>query len=169
MSFSLPERQATLDSLAARSPELLIIGGGVVGCSVAAHAARLGLDVLLVEKEDFSAAGASSNSTRVLAHAGLRYLAQGRILYVFHESRERRRLQELAPHWVKPFNFLYPVYKGDAFPLWMVRPGHLDLRSHGVARRFLAQVPRPRARSSNISCPTWRLKPRVPGLATRRT
>src|SRR4051812_25898574 len=104
-------RSVHFGSLALRPPELLIIGGGIVGVSTAAHAARLGLDVLLVEAEDF-AAGASGHSTG-LAHAGLRYLAQGKILYVFHESRERRRLQQMAPHWVKPFNFLYPVYEGD--------------------------------------------------------
>ncbi len=102
-------------------PELLIIGGGVVGCSIAAHAARLGLNVLLLEKEDI-AFGASGNSTG-LAHAGLRYLAQGRLGYVFREGRERQRLQELAPQWVQPFNFILPVYKEDPYKFWMVRLG----------------------------------------------
>src|SRR5262249_10888799 len=104
-------------------PELLVIGGGIVGCSIAAHAARMGLDVLLLEKDDI-ASGASGNSTG-LAHAGLRYLAQGRIGYVFREGRERHRLRELAPQWVQPFNFLLPVYKSDPYAFWMVRLGTL--------------------------------------------
>src|SRR5688572_28276367 len=120
-SWSLSERQAALDSLASDPPELLIIGGGVAGCSAAAHAAKAGLKTVLIERRDF-AYGASGHSTG-LAHAGLRYLAQGRVSYVFHESRERRLLQTLAPHLVRPFHFLYPVYKGDPFPLWMVRLG----------------------------------------------
>src|ERR1700756_4823828 len=99
MSFSWKDRQASLQSLKDNPPEVLIIGGGVVGCSIASHAPQCGLNCLLVEREDL-AYGASGNSTG-LAHAGLRYLAQGRLLYVFHESRERQRLQELAPHRVR--------------------------------------------------------------------
>ncbi len=121
MSFSWKDRQAYLSSLEENPPELLIIGGGVVGTSIAAHAAEMGLNCALVEKTDL-ASGSSGNSTG-LAHAGLRYLAQGRFFYVFHESRERRRLQEIAPHWVRPFNFVFPVYRGDPFRLWMVRLG----------------------------------------------
>ena len=121
MSFSWKDRQASLNSLKDNPPELLIIGGGVVGCSIAAHAARLGLNGLLVERDDL-ASGASGNSTG-LAHAGLRYLAQGRFLYVLHESRERQRLEKIAPQWVRPFNFLLPVYKTDIFSFRMVRLG----------------------------------------------
>src|SRR5882757_8854182 len=98
MSFSYKDRQNTLAALSANPVELLVIGAGVVGASAAAHAARLGLNVLLIEKEDM-ASGASGNSTG-LAHAGLRYLAQGRIGYVFREGRERQKLQDIAPQWV---------------------------------------------------------------------
>jgi len=121
MSFSWKDRQAAVASLESNPPELLIIGGGIVGTSAAAHAAKLGLNVLVLEKEDL-AAGASGNSTG-LAHAGLRYLAQGRIGYVFHEGRERRRLEELAPQWVHPFNFILPAYKKDPYPFWIMQIG----------------------------------------------
>ena len=161
MSFSRSERQVFLDSLATRAPELVIIGGGIVGCSVAAHAARLGLDVLLIEKEDF-AVGASGHSTG-LAHAGLRYLAQGRVLYVFHESRERRRLQQIAPHWVRPFNFLYPVYKHDAFPLWMVRLGTWIYDRMAWLDAFWAKAPYPKPFEHHTA---GALTERLPGLAT---
>jgi glycerol-3-phosphate dehydrogenase len=121
MGFSWKERQSAIETCKARSTELLIIGGGVVGCSIAAHAALLGLDCVLIERDDF-AAGTSGNSTG-LAHAGLRYLTQGRLAYVFREARERLHLERLAPHWVQPFPFLYPVYKGDPSPLWLIRFG----------------------------------------------
>jgi len=121
MSFSWKDRRATLNSLHENRPELLIIGGGVVGCSIAYHAAALGLNCVLMEKNDI-ASGASGNSTG-LAHAGLRYLAQGRVGYVFREGHERARLQEMAPHWVRPFNFIFPVYKKDPVSFATVRLG----------------------------------------------
>jgi glycerol-3-phosphate dehydrogenase len=120
-AFSWKERQTAIDTCRTRSTELLIIGGGVVGSSIAAHAALLGLDCVLIERDDF-AAGTSGHSTG-LAHAGLRYLTKGRIGYVFKEARERLLLERLAPHWVQPFPFLFPVYKGDPFGLTAIRLG----------------------------------------------
>ena len=131
MNFGWVERQRAIDVSATRCAEVLIIGGGVVGCSLAAHGALLGMDCVLVERDDF-AAGASSHSTG-LAHAGLRYLAQGRIGYVLREARERLRLEGLAPHWVRPFPFLFPVYRDDArFTLGFAqRAAELGARSRG--------------------------------------
>jgi glycerol-3-phosphate dehydrogenase len=120
-TFSWKERQSAIETCRARSTEILIIGGGVVGCSIAAHAALLGLDCVLIEKNDF-ASGSSGNSTG-LAHAGLRYLAQGRLRYVLKEARERLLLERLAPHWVQSFPFLFPVYKGDPYGLTSIRFG----------------------------------------------
>src|SRR5258708_26035364 len=121
VSFSWKERQAAIETCKARSTELRIMGGGVVGCSIAAHASRLGLDCVLIEKNDF-ASGTSGNSAGV-AHAGLRYLTRGRVGYVFKEARERLLLERLAPHWVQPFPFLFPVYKGDPFGFLGVKLG----------------------------------------------
>src|SRR6056300_1810091 len=55
-----------------RTFDLLVIGGGATGCGVALDAASRGLDVALVEKNDFSE-GTSSRSTK-LVHGGVRYL-----------------------------------------------------------------------------------------------
>ncbi len=159
MSFSFKDRQSALTSIGTRHPELLVIGGGVVGCSIAAHAARLGLDVLLVEKEDI-ASGASGNSTG-LAHAGLRYLAQGRIGYVFHEGRERFRLQELAPQWVQPFNFILPVYKHDPYPFWMARFGTWVYDALGWIDALLTR--RPLVRRHRVLSQE-EVKARIPGI-----
>ena len=51
--------------------DVVVIGGGAVGCSAAREAAAAGYSVLLVEKGDF-ASGSSSRSSRLL-HCGLRY------------------------------------------------------------------------------------------------
>ncbi len=121
MAFSFKERLHTWNTLSEAPPEVLIIGAGVVGCAAAASAARLGLHVLLLDKGDM-ASGTSGASTG-LAHAGLRYLAQGRVGYVFKAGRERRHLQEIAPQWVRPFNFILPVYQGEPHSYAVVRFG----------------------------------------------
>ena len=48
-------RQKSLRQLkAGRTFDLIIIGGGATGCGVALDAATRGLDVALIEKNDFS-------------------------------------------------------------------------------------------------------------------
>lgn len=159
MSFSWKDRQVSLATLVENPPELLIIGGGVVGCSIAAHAARMGINVVVLERDDL-ASGASGNSTG-LAHAGLRYLAQGRLSYVFHESRERARLQDLAPQWVRPFNFVLPVYETDPFPLWMVRIGTSIYDVFARVDAFLSK--RPLSRTHRALSPE-EVRGKIPGL-----
>ncbi|MFM1965546.1 MAG: Aerobic glycerol-3-phosphate dehydrogenase [Actinomycetota bacterium] len=88
--------------------DVVIIGGGVVGCGAALDAASRGLSVALVEQQDL-AAGTSSRSSR-LAHGGLRYLEQ-REFSLVHEALTERGLllDRLAPHLVRPIPFLFPV------------------------------------------------------------
>lgn len=88
--------------------DVLIVGGGVVGCGSALDAAARGLSVGLVERNDL-ASGTSSRSSR-LAHGGLRYLEQ-REFSLVHEALTERGLllDRLAPHLVRPVPFLYPV------------------------------------------------------------
>lgn len=101
--------------------DLLVIGGGIVGASVARDAARRGLRVGLVEQADF-AFGTSSRSSRLL-HGGLRYLSQGRLGLVREASIEKRRLHAIAPHLAEPLAFLFPSYRGSGWPLWQLRLG----------------------------------------------
>lgn len=88
--------------------DVLVVGGGVVGCGAALDAAARGLSVALVEQSDL-AAGTSSRSSR-LAHGGLRYLEQ-REFSLVHEALTERGLllDRLAPHLVRPVPFLFPV------------------------------------------------------------
>src|SRR3954468_17532129 len=93
-------RAASIRALGERSFDLLVIGGGITGCGIARDAALRGLDVALVEKDDF-ASGTSSRSSRLI-HGGVRYLEHGHLRLVFESSAERRRMLHLAPHLVRP-------------------------------------------------------------------
>jgi glycerol-3-phosphate dehydrogenase len=56
-------------------------------------------------------------------HGGLRYLEHGHLHLVFESSLERRRLLELAPHLVRPLEFIWPVYEGARVPRWKLGAG----------------------------------------------
>ena len=98
-----------------------MIGGGITGAGVARDAALRGLRVALVEKHDY-ASGTSSRSSR-LVHGGVRYLEHGQLGLVFESSRERRTLQRIAPHLVRPLAFTWPVYEGARVPRWKLGAG----------------------------------------------
>ncbi|MEO7193797.1 MAG: glycerol-3-phosphate dehydrogenase/oxidase [Pseudonocardiaceae bacterium] len=88
--------------------DVVVIGGGVVGCGAALDGATRGLTVALVEARDL-ASGTSSRSSK-LFHGGLRYLEQREFGLVREALRERElMLTRLAPHLVKPVSFLYPL------------------------------------------------------------
>ncbi len=101
--------------------DVLVIGGGIIGASIARDAAMRGLNTALVEQSDLGA-GTSSHSSR-LVHGGLRYLEEGALHLVFEASRERRILLRLAPHLVRPLPFVFPVHRGDRVPLWKLAAG----------------------------------------------
>lgn len=110
-----------MDALRRDELDVLVIGGGITGCGAARDAALRGLRVGLVERDDF-ASGTSSRSSR-LVHGGLRYLEHGYLHLVFEASGERRRLLRLAPHLVRPLEFLWPVYAGARVPRWKLHAG----------------------------------------------
>ena len=110
-----------MDALGAGPWDLLVIGGGVVGAGIARDAAMRGLKVALVERGDLGA-GTSSQSSRLI-HGGLRYLEHGEIKLVFEALRERATLLRIAPHLVHPLAFVFPVYRGDRVPFWMMLAG----------------------------------------------
>ena len=115
---TIPRRAQRLSELGDRRFDLLVIGGGITGAGIARDAARRGLAVALVDRDDF-AAGTSSRSSRLI-HGGVRYLEHGYLHLVFEASRERRLLLEHAPHLVRPLRFTWPVYKGARIPRWQV-------------------------------------------------
>ncbi|MFG2192354.1 FAD-dependent oxidoreductase [Streptomyces sp. NPDC048639] len=106
-----PGRAETRDRLSKATYDLLVIGGGILGTSVAWHAAQSGLRVAMVDAGDF--AGATSSASSKLVHGGLRYLQTGAVKLVAENHHERRVLaKDVAPHLVNPLTFYLPVYKG---------------------------------------------------------
>ena len=89
--------------------DVVVIGGGITGAGAARDAARRGFRTALVEARDFGE-GTSSRSSR-LVHGGLRYLENLELDLVFEASRERRTLLRIAPHLVRPLEFLFPLYR----------------------------------------------------------
>jgi glycerol-3-phosphate dehydrogenase len=100
--------------------DLLIIGGGINGCGIAADAAGRGLTVLLAEKSDLAQATSSSSSK--LIHGGLRYLEHYEFRLVREALAEREVLLRKAPHIIWPMRFVLPHVPGLR-PKWMVRAG----------------------------------------------
>ncbi len=91
-----------------REFDLVIIGGGITGCTVAYEAASRGLSVCLLEKGDFG--GATSAATSKEIHGGLRYLKNMEIKLVRESLRERRIVANIAPNLVYPLAHLMPLY-----------------------------------------------------------
>jgi glycerol-3-phosphate dehydrogenase len=114
-------RSQTFARLAGETFDLLIIGGGITGAGVARDAATRGYKVALVEKTDF-ASGTSSKSSK-LVHGGLRYLEHAQFKLVFEGTNERALLMKVAPHLVRPLEFLMPVYKRDKPGLFVLDVG----------------------------------------------
>ncbi len=93
--------------------DMVIAGGGITGAGIAREAARRGMKVLLVERQDY-AWGTSSRSSKMV-HGGLRYIAAGDIKTTMHSVKERERLMKEAPGLVDQMSYLMAHYKGG-FP-----------------------------------------------------
>src|SRR5690348_4907222 len=118
-------RADAVDRLAHRGAvDLLVVGGGIIGAGIAAEAARIGLDVALVDRGDFG--GATSSASSKLIHGGLRYLRLGDVGLVREAHHERRILMHVvAPHLVRRLPFLLPLYDTGPYRPWFVQSGIL--------------------------------------------
>ncbi|MEJ5223204.1 MAG: glycerol-3-phosphate dehydrogenase/oxidase [Anaerolineales bacterium] len=102
-------RSEILASLQSKSPDVLIIGGGINGAGVFRDLALNGVDVLLIDRADFCS-GASAASSH-MAHGGIRYLENGEFRLVREAVQERNRMIENAPHLVRPLPTVVPMFK----------------------------------------------------------
>jgi perosamine synthetase len=119
-----------IGSLASRSWDLVVVGGGITGAAVFREAACRGARVLLVERGDF-ASGTSSRSSK-LVHGGLHYLARGHLRLALESVRERNRLLRERPDLVTPLSFeILPGERGT-------RPSPLALGTIIAGYRLLA-------------------------------
>jgi glycerol-3-phosphate dehydrogenase len=117
-------RGHAVEELASRHFDVLVVGGGIIGAGIAAHAARAGLAVALVDARDFG--GATSSASSKLVHGGLRYLRLGDVRLVREAHHERRTLTRIvAPHLVHRIPFLLPLYEGGPHRPAFVQSGIL--------------------------------------------
>ena len=92
--------------------DVLVVGLGATGSGVALDAAARGMTVVAVDKGDLSS-GTSSKSSKLI-HGGLRYLENYEFTLVHEGVTERQLLMKLAPHLVRPMDFVYPVWPDTA-------------------------------------------------------
>ncbi len=118
--FSFRTRRENFGRLAEHF-DILVVGGGITGAGIARDAAMRGFRTVLIDKNDF-ASGTSSKSSK-LVHGGVRYLELFEFGLVFEASRERRTLWRIAPDYVRPLPFLFPVYRDARWPAWMIDIG----------------------------------------------
>jgi glycerol-3-phosphate dehydrogenase len=98
-----------LDRLTGSTFDVLVVGGGIYGLTIAYDAAQRGLSVALIERDDFGS-GASFNHLRTI-HGGLRYLQRLDLGRARESIHERRTLARIAPHAVRPLPFAVPLYR----------------------------------------------------------
>lgn len=87
---------------------VLVVGAGINGIAAFRDLALQGVDVLLVERDDF-ASGATAASSHMI-HGGIRYLENGEFRLVKESVQERNGLLKIAPHYVKPLQTTIPIY-----------------------------------------------------------
>jgi glycerol-3-phosphate dehydrogenase len=97
------------DRLTASTFDVLVVGGGIYGLTIAYDAAQRGLSVALIERADFGS-GSSFNHLRTI-HGGLRYLQTLNIRRARESILERRTLARIAPHAVQSLPFVLPLFR----------------------------------------------------------
>ncbi len=112
-----------LDRLTGTTFDVLVVGGGIYGLTIAYDAAQRGLSVALIERDDFGC-GASFNHLRTI-HGGLRYLQRLDLARARESVRERRTLARIAPHSVRPLPFAVPLYRSVVRGKTVMRAGFL--------------------------------------------
>ena len=98
------------DQLTGRSFDLLVVGAGIYGATIAWDAALRGLSVALIDRSDFGAA-TSANSMKTV-HGGLRSLQRGNLREMRSFIQDRRAFLRMAPHLVEPITFAVPTTRG---------------------------------------------------------
>src|SRR5207244_10265576 len=114
-------RASRLAALEGEQFDVIVIGGGIIGAGIARDAALRDLRVALFEKRDFGS-GTTAGSTRLI-HGGLRYLEMLDFGLVRMDLREREILLRIAPHLVRPLEFVIPFYSRSVFERWKLRAG----------------------------------------------
>ena len=104
--FSAAARTRNLSRLNGEIFDVLVVGGGIQGATIAWAAARRNLRVAVMEAADWGS-GASANSLKII-HGGLRYLQHANLVRMRESIRARRRILSLAPETVVPLACIMP-------------------------------------------------------------
>ena len=109
--------------LTARTFDVLVVGGGIYGLTIAYDCAHRGLSVALVDRSDFGS-GASFNHLRTI-HGGLRYLQTLDIGRARESVRERRMFARIAPDAIRLQPFILPLTHSLTRGMTAMRAGFL--------------------------------------------
>lgn len=150
-------------ALSRRTFDLLVVGGGIYGLTIAYDAAQRGLSVALIERGDFGG-GSSFNHARTI-HGGLRYLQSLDLGRSRESIRERRTLARIAPHCLAPTPFALPLSRS-------LTRGKLALRAAFLLDRLVAadrnqDLPPPYQLPGGRVLSRAAALERFPGLASR--
>ena len=149
--YRIPPRPSQISRLHSEKFDILVIGGGAVGCGVALDAASRGLNVALVERDDFCG-GTSGRSTKLI-HGGIRYLENafrnldvGEYRLVEEALRERKHMLEAAPYMNHPFPIMIPMFNKRWYdfllvPYYLIGAKCYDLVAGGVGGSGRSGVP----------------------------
>ena len=97
-----------VQKLANTTFDIVVVGAGIHGATIALEAAKAGFSVALLEKGDFGYS-TSANSLKIV-HGGIRYLQHGDFKRMRESILSRRSMMQFAPHLVKPLACLMPTY-----------------------------------------------------------
>jgi glycerol-3-phosphate dehydrogenase len=95
-------------TIATSTVDVAVVGGGILGASIACRAAQAGFTAALIDKGDFASA-ASANSLKII-DSGIRFLPSGNIKRMRESIRSRREMMRLFPHLARPLPCLAPIY-----------------------------------------------------------
>ncbi|WP_295154971.1 FAD-dependent oxidoreductase [uncultured Brachyspira sp.] len=87
--------------------DIIIIGGGVIGATIALKTSRVGLSTLLLDKHDFSY-GSSSRTSKMLT-GGFNDMNGNNLIHTIHKVKERNNLmyKSSSPY----FGIINPIYE----------------------------------------------------------
>ena len=127
-----PKRPALEDkAIDGQKPDVLVIGGGIVGCAVARELTRLDVSVLLVEKCNDVACGASSRNDGCI-HPGIDlHKGQQKLKYVLAGNKAYTALAEelglQLKRWAQTFVFSTKWENAIISPLYKLRAKQLGV------------------------------------------
>lgn len=106
----MKDRNENIERVHERSFDIIIVGAGITGASIAREAAAQSLNVLLIDKGDF-ASGASSRSNQLLHSKTPEHQVQ--IKTKKQNSQEQELLRKYAPHLVKEIGVALPLLQNN--------------------------------------------------------